>query len=94
MDLAPEEANGPYFWKILKSGEIRYVENPPKVKHIIEYVENIGFYGQDKMHYFNLAIPLDGGYHRIVYQCDYISLCGYDRGPRFNMILKHMWEKK
>lgn len=89
MDLAPENANGPYFWKILKSGQVRYVENPPKGKHIVEYLERIDFLGQDKMHYLTL-MSKD---HQKLFFCDFRSVCGYDRGPRFKNLLTRMWKK-
>ena len=80
---------GPYYWKFLKSGELRYVEGKPKGKHIVEYLERIDYFGQDKMHYLS-GVKTDGVIAR---ECDYRSVCGYDRGPRFNVFLKLMWEK-
>jgi hypothetical protein len=88
MDLAPKEANGPYYWKLLKDGTVRYLSNKPKGKHIVEYLERIDWHGQDKMHYLNLIIG-----NQVFYQCDFRSVCGYDRGPKFNVFLKLMWEK-
>ena len=80
---------GPYYWKFLKDGTVRYLSNRPKGKHIVEYLERIDWHGQDKMHYFS-AVRADG---TIVRECDYRSCCGYDRGPKFNVFLKLMWEK-
>ena len=79
---------GPYYWKILKSGEVRYLSNKPKGQHIVEHLERIDWHGQDKMHYLTL-INKDG---KEIYKCDFQSVCGYDRGPRFNRLLKRIWE--
>ena len=88
MNLAPKEATGPYYWKFLKSGEVKYLENASKNKHIVEYVERIDYLGQDKMHYLNLVIG-----NQVFYQCDFRSVHGYDRGVVLYTLMRVMWEK-
>ena len=89
MELTSEKANGPCYWKVLKSGEVRYVENKPKGKHIVEYYERIDYLGQDKMHYLTL-IDENG---KQLYYCDFLSVHGYDRGVRLYTLMKVMWTK-
>ncbi len=91
--IAPEGGNarGPYFYKILKSGELRFVESVPKGTHVIEYIESIDFYGQDKMHYLSLMKSDGYGGHTLTYKCDFRSVCGYDRGPKFEALLTRIF---
>jgi hypothetical protein len=88
--IAPEgsDARGPYFYKMLKSGKLRSSNSVPKGTHVIEYIETIDF--QDKMHY--LSLMKSDGYsgHTLTYKCDFRSVCGYDRGPKFDGILKRI----
>ena len=85
-----EDVRGPYYYKMLKSGTLRFVESVPKGKHVVEYIERIDYYGQDKMHY--LSLMESDGYdgHTLTYKCDFRSVCGYDRGPKFEGILTRM----
>ena len=82
------DITGPYYWKILKSGKPRYIASKPKGKYVVEYIEEIGWFGQDKMHYLNLIVA-----ESCVYRCDYRSVCGYDRGPKFNNLLNRIWKR-
>lgn len=92
MPLAPEGDNivGPFYIKVLKRGDIRFVESIPKGKHIVEYLERIDYYGQDKMHYLTLM----SARHEPLCKCDFRSVCGYDRGVKINVLLRRMWYGK
>jgi hypothetical protein len=95
IPIAPEGDNvkGPYYYKILKTtGQPRFVESCPKGQHIIEYIERIDYYGQDKMHYLSLMKPDGHGGYTRTYVCDFRSVCGFDRGPKFERILKRIWK--
>ena len=83
-----EDVKGPYYYKMLKSGILRFVESVPKGKHVIEYIEEIAF--QDKMHYLSLMESDGYSGHTLTYKCDFRSVCGYDRGPKFEGILKRI----
>lgn len=90
LPLCPLDNNdvvGPFYIKVLKKGDIRFTESVPKGKHIVEYLERIDWYGQDKMHYLTLMSPN----HEKVCMCDIRTLCGYDRGPKMNVQLRRMW---
>lgn len=87
--IAPDDGEcvGPFYIKVLKSGAIRFIESTPKGKHIIEYIERIDHYGQDKMHYLTLM----NAKHEPMCKCDVRTVCGYDRGLRMNVLLRRMW---
>jgi hypothetical protein len=80
------EGHGPYFYKVLKCGEVRFLENESKIANIIEYVVDIGL--QHQWHFLTL---MRGGKKIVI--CDFESFCGYDRGPKFFNLLKKMWRK-
>jgi hypothetical protein len=82
------DVKGPFYYKMLKSGKLRSVESVPKGKHVIEYIENIAF--QDKMHYLSLMKEDGYGGHTLTYECDFRSVCGYDRGPKFEGVLSRI----
>jgi hypothetical protein len=90
--LGPDEARGPYWYKTLKDGTIRNLENPPKGIHIIEYTEEVEF--QFYWHYFTVMVPSEDEDHPVSFylgeQCDFESHCGYDRGPGRNNIIRRM----
>jgi hypothetical protein len=88
--LAPDEARGPYWSKILKDGTVRDLENPPKGIHIIEYYEEIDF--QFYWHYFTVMVPAEDkpGSFYLGRQCDYESHHGYDRGPGKANMMRRM----
>ena len=94
MNLAPDYGDivGPYFVKVLKTGEVRFIESFPKTKHIVEYLENIDYFGQDKMHYLTVMIPDGNGKFTKGRQCDFHSVCGHDRGVKLIVLYKRMWE--
>jgi hypothetical protein len=77
--IGGDDLGDPWYWVILKNGTARIRETKPKGPYVEEYVVEVGF--QHKWHF----LTTDKGY-----KCDYQSRCGYDRGPRFNNVIRKM----
>lgn len=87
IELAPEGAIGPFFLKVLKGGRVVDLQNPSKGQHIVYYTESVDFYNQDKWYYFTLM----NKDHVKKAMCDYETHCGYDRGPRYDRVVRRLW---
>ena len=66
------------YYGLLKSGEIRQYENPPKRKHLTLKTDWMGV--QDTAHMLEC-----NGVHKT-----FMAHCGYDRGPRLDRLITKM----
>jgi hypothetical protein len=94
MEEKRSNCSGPFYYKVLKDGTIRFVESRPNGRHIKEYIETVSNFGQHKWHYLSLMEPVISNGYVSKFECDFESLCGYDRGPRFDNIIRRMWHGK
>ena len=88
-----DDISGPYFWGAYKNGDVRmFNKEPQKSEYVLEYIVDIDFYGQHKWHFLTLY-KMDGyGGHTVDPRkmLDFESRCGYDRGPKFSVLIRYM----
>jgi len=70
------------YWGTLKDGSLRIYEKAPKCKHVVE--ERVGRSREQHIDAINHKFTC-GEVVR-----EFISYCGYDRGPRKRSIIKKM----
>jgi len=78
----PKKDKRTLYWIVLKTGDVRCQESKPKSRPFVkEEHEVLDQFDQDIMHYLDASTGM---------KCDYHSRCGYDRGPRFNNLIRKM----
>lgn len=80
--------NNATYWYYVKGRDDVTYQNRPRKKtfSVQETTEQLDFWGQTVIHYFDLIDP-EG---KVVRQCDYFSYCGYDRGPKLKATLRNL----
>lgn len=80
---------GPFFYGVLKDGTVRSFAKKPNRPHVIEYFESVDGFGQNQWHYLT-ANPYPDNRAHVGQKIDFNSHCGFDRGPRFDNIIRRL----